>query len=121
MDKRTVGFVRSSQIIANCFLPFIFGVMFQGTFVKRRFRTQLDFISIVTISATLGFGAGLFGAALVFLSAIQSGKLEQGIFGLIVAPIGSAVGTAFSAILGFPFYYWYSNKIQGQKISGIFR
>ncbi|MCF6443070.1 hypothetical protein L1077_26955 [Pseudoalteromonas luteoviolacea] len=88
--------------------------------MKRSFRSQLDFISIVTISAILGFGAGLFGAALVFLTAIQSGQLEQGILALLLTPIGSAAGTAFSAVLGFPFYYWYSNKIQGQKISGKF-
>ncbi|TMP30418.1 hypothetical protein CWB99_06670 [Pseudoalteromonas rubra] len=88
--------------------------------MKRRFRSQLDFLSVITISATLGFGAGLLGAVLVFITAMQSGQPEQVIMGLVVTPITSALGGALSGMLGFPFYYWYSNKISGQKISGKF-
>lgn len=88
--------------------------------MKRRFRSQLDFLSVITVSATLGFGAGLLGAVLVFITAMQSGQPEQAIVGLVVTPITSALGGTLSGMLGFPFYYWYSNKIKGQKISGKF-
>ena len=86
----------------------------------RTFRSQLDFISIVKLSATIGFGGVIFIAFIVLVSAIQSGQIMQGILGLFLAPIFSALGSAFSAIIGFPFYYWYANRVSGQKISGKF-
>ncbi|WP_166423590.1 hypothetical protein [Paraglaciecola sp. 20A4] len=36
----------------------------------------------------------------------------------LLTPLASAIGAMFTGVLGFPFYYWYSNKIQGQFLSG---
>ncbi|WP_199609528.1 hypothetical protein [Flocculibacter collagenilyticus] len=94
--------------------------IFQGPVMKRTFRTQLDFVSILKISATLGFGGGIFMSIFMLFSGVQFGQLIQGVLGLLLAPIFSAVGGLISGTLGFPFYYWYANKLQGQTISGKF-
>jgi hypothetical protein len=38
----------------------------------------------------------------------------------IITPFLSALGGAISSLVGFPFYSWYCNKIEGQQISGKF-
>ena len=88
--------------------------------MKRMFRTQLDFTSILKISATLGFGSGLFFNIFVVMSAIQSSQTLEAIMAFFLTPIFSAFGGLVTGVLGFPFYYWYANKIQGQSIAGKF-
>ena len=86
--------------------------------MKRTFRTQFDFMSIVKISATLGFGSGIFLSVFTFMPFFHSGEWVQGLLMFLLTPLASAIGAMLTGVLGFPFYYWYSNKIQGQFLSG---
>ena len=86
--------------------------------MKRIFRTQFDFISVLKISATLGFGSGIFLSVLTVLPFIHSGEWFRGVLMLFLTPAASAFGAVITGVLGFPFYYWYSNKIRGQLVAG---
>lgn len=88
--------------------------------MKRTFRSQLDFQSAIKLSAILGFGSGFLPGFIFLFGGIQSDELLQGLLGFIVVPFFSALGGVATAAIGFPFYYWYANKIAGQKISGKF-
>ncbi|GGO67540.1 hypothetical protein [Bowmanella pacifica] len=88
--------------------------------MKRTFRSQLDFQSAIKVSAILGFGSGFLPGFIFLFGGINSGEAVQGMLGFIFAPFLSALGGLATAAIGFPFYYWYANKIAGQKISGKF-
>ncbi|WP_146027246.1 hypothetical protein [Bowmanella denitrificans] len=88
--------------------------------MKRTYRSQLDFQSAIKVSATLGFGSGFLPGLIFLFGGMQSGEPVQGALGFIIAPFFSALGGIATAAIGFPFYYWYANKIAGQRISGKF-
>ncbi|KZN61964.1 hypothetical protein N473_20695 [Pseudoalteromonas luteoviolacea CPMOR-1] len=89
--------------------------------MNRTFRAQLDFVSVVKLSATLGFGSGIFITILTVLPFFHSDQslLEGGLV-ILLTPLASAFGGGVTGAFGFPFYYWYSNKIKGQYLSGKF-
>jgi hypothetical protein len=88
--------------------------------VKRTFRAQLDFNSIIKFSATLGFGSGILISVITFLPYYHSGELMMGLLMFILTPLATAIGAVITGSFGFPFYWWYCNKVGGQHISGKF-
>lgn len=88
--------------------------------MKRKFRSELDFFSIIKIAAVLGFGSGIvLSLVLLLLSMFQFVGIDS-LSALIKLPFVSTLGVILNAALGYPFYKFYCNQIKGQVVSGKF-
>lgn len=88
--------------------------------MKRKFRSELDFSSVIKIAAILGFGSGLvLSLLLLLLSMFQAVGIDSLVV-VIKLPFISTLGFILNTVLGYPFYKLYCNKVKGQIISGKF-
>ena len=89
--------------------------------LSRKFRSQLDFNLLFKVFILVSFGAGIFWGVISLIPYFwNSENFMKGFLIAIITPFLSALGSAISSLVGFPFYSWYCNKIEGQQISGKF-
>ena len=86
----------------------------------RKFKTQLDFISVIKISAILGFGNGIIFSFFTVIPFLKSGEWLAGVVVFFLTPFASALGAVSIGVIGFPFYYWYCSRVNGQLFYGKF-
>ncbi|OCW96051.1 hypothetical protein [Alishewanella sp. HH-ZS] len=81
------------------------------------FVTEMAFVKI---AAVLGFGSGLvLSLLLVLASSLQIIGIDD-LSVVVKLPFISTLGLILNALLGYPLYKLYCNKVKGQVVSGKF-
>ena len=84
------------------------------------YRAQLNFISVMKLFATLGFGSGLLMSLFVIGSLFFGETLANVLLGVLIFPLIGAFQAMVFGILGYPFYQWYCERQRGQQMEGRF-
>ncbi|WP_438863550.1 hypothetical protein [Neptunicella sp.] len=88
--------------------------------MNQSYLSQLDLKSLIKVSATIGCGGGVVVGLIMLIIAMFSDTNFVGFLSIIATPLYGLISSVIYAVLGYPIYKWWCNKIKGQKISGIF-
>ncbi len=88
--------------------------------MKRKFRSELDFLSIIKVAAVLGFGSGLVLSLSLLAASLFNLVSVDDLAVILQLTLVSTLGMIFNATLGYPLYKLYCNKVKGQVVSGKF-
>jgi hypothetical protein len=85
---------------------------------------KLNLLSLVLVTSLSGFCGGLVWALITSLldiiGLIELVKFNSYISNLLTFPLIGLFFSAFFALVGYPLYQYFCQKIKGQKLSGLF-
>jgi ABC-type enterochelin transport system permease subunit len=85
---------------------------------------KLNLLSLVLVTSLSGFCGGLVWAVITslldILGLIELIKFSSYITNFLTFPLIGLFFSAFFALLGYPLYQYFCQKIKGQKLSGLF-
>jgi hypothetical protein len=89
-----------------------------------RSAVSLNLLSLILVTGLSGFCGGLVWAIITALldifGMIELDKFNSYITNFLTFPLMGLFFSAFFALTGYPLYQYFCQKINGQKLSGIF-
>ena len=88
--------------------------------MTRIFHTQLSLKSLIKISATINFLGGLVLGTVLFIISLFGEPSIVDFISVIATPAVSVVNGVIMAVVAYPLYKRWCEKVKGQRVSGFF-
>ncbi|GAA4652195.1 hypothetical protein GCM10023116_44790 [Kistimonas scapharcae] len=88
--------------------------------MMKTYRMELSLGSLCSLSFIVGFGSGIFLGLLGVFTSKAVANPAAWLVVMFFTPFLSGIGGVMSALIAYPFYNWYCNRVKGQVVTGKF-